>query len=308
MRIKNFFVFGCIFLLVACSENKQEVVVDVQDIVTINKDQTLKQSTSEENKYYFGFDLRSSPQEDAKQYLPFLNYLKDATGYTFELKFTAKDNEITGDLANGLIDFAAIGAGSYISASTHHNLNSLVRGKNNKGKAEYRSFIVVAKDSKIKNLDDLKGKTFAFGGKSSTQGHIIPRIILSKAGITLDDFKNFTYTGSHQKCANAVIAKKADACGMQDTMASTMAQQGLIKILFKSEYYPSSGIVASQQVPVDVRNKVTQALLNFEPEGKHQALLYNWHKTEMPKGFVASSDKDYKDLRDWANKLGLLEE
>lgn len=305
--MKYFGLFCAIFLLAACSDSSDEVIVDMKDTVLLEKDAGPLPAARQTGTYFFGFDLRSSPQEDARQYLPFLNYLQQETGYTFELKFTAKGQTITDNLAQGVTHFAAIGAGSYIAADEKNRPVSLVRGKNNQGRAEYRSFIVVSKESGINNLADLKGKIFAFGGKSSTQGYIIPRIILSKSGIKLGDFKDYIYTGSHYNCVNAVISKKADACGMQDIMAESMAAQNLVRILYKSEYYPSSGIVASQSVPAEVCKKVKQALLNFDPEGKHKALLYHWDNTEMPKGFVSSSDADYKNLREWANKLGLLE-
>ena len=35
-----------------------------------------KKKERERRTFYFGFDLRSSPQEDATQYLPFLNYIE----------------------------------------------------------------------------------------------------------------------------------------------------------------------------------------------------------------------------------------
>ena len=47
---------------------------------------------------------------------------------------------------------------------------------------------------------------------SSTQGHIIPRIILSEYGILLKDLAGYEYTGSHAKCATAVAASTGSAC------------------------------------------------------------------------------------------------
>ena len=93
---------------------------------------------------------------------------------------------------------------------------------------------------------------------------------------------------------------------MQDTLAVAMEEQGVLRILYTSDYYPSSGIVANKDVPPQVREKVRQALLNFDPKGRHKESLYHWDRTEMPNGFVATNEKDYQPLKEWMTKLGFL--
>lgn len=251
----------------------------------------------------FGFDVRASLQEDAKQYLPFLKYLEKETGYKFKLRFTPKDGRVVTDLGKGVVQLAAIGATSYIQAADKYSVKPLVRGLNKDGSAEYRSYLVVRPDSSIKDITDIYDKRFAFGSRTSTQGHLIPRIILQKQQIQLQDLKSFFYTGSHQKCAEAVISGKADVCGMQDTMADELAARNQIRILYRSEYFPSSGIAVNGNVPKKVQNKVRQALLAFKPKGRDAKGLYHWVKTEMPNGFVKAEDSDYQALRQWMSKL-----
>ena len=258
---------------------------------------------SSETTFYFGFDLRSSPQEDAKQYLPFLDYLSKATGYTFKLRFTPKDGKIVDDLGKGIVQFAAIGATSYIQASTQYGVTPLVRGLNQHGKAEYRSYLVVHKDSKINKFSDFYSKRMAFGNSSSTQGHLIPRMVMAKKEISLEDFETYAFTGSHQNCADAVIAGKADICGMQDTMAENLAKQGKLRIFMKSEYFPSSGIAGTKNLSTEVLTKVKQALLDFKPQGRDAKNLYHWDRTEMVNGFKSAKDVDYNELRAWMQKL-----
>lgn len=258
------------------------------------------------NTYLFGFDLRSNPQEDARQYLPFLEYLARATGYQFKLRFTPKNSSIAADLGSGRVDFAAVGAVSYLEAARKSSTNILARGVNAKGNSTYRSYIVVRPNSPLRNLNQLRGRTLAFGSASSTQGHLIPRILLGQHGLTLDDLASYSYTGSHQNCADAVVANKADACGMQDTLAQSLADQGLVRILYRSDPYPSSGIAASPSVPAEAREKVQKALLDFQPQGRDIGKLYNWDRTEMPRGFVAADASDYHDLEKWLLKFDLL--
>jgi len=256
-------------------------------------------------QFLFGFDLRSSPQEDARQYLSFLNYLQQQTGYRFKLRFTPRDGEIVEDLGNGVVQFAAIGAVSYILAADKYNVKPLVRGLNTENKAEYRSMFIVRLNSRMRKLDDLIGKRLAFGNLSSTQGHLIPRIVLSKNNIKLSQLSEYDYMGSHQKCADAVISGRFDVCGLQDTMANELERQHKVRILHRSEYYPSSGVAVNKDVAEDVIVKVMQAMLDFQPKGKDASKLYNWNKTEMPNGFVVADNNDYASLRKWLLKISL---
>lgn len=256
----------------------------------------------------FGFDLRASPEEDAKQYLPFLNYLEKATGLRFELRLTPRDAAIVDDLGKGVIQFAATGADTYIQAHARYGAIPLVRGLNAEGRAEYQSVIVVAPDSPLRKIKELRGKRFAFGSATSTQGHLIPRIILSEHGVLLDDLAGHEHTGSHQNCANAVAAGRFDAGGIQDLLGRRLAEEGLVRIIHTSEFYPSSGIAANRNVPPEVIEKVKRALIDFKPKGKDAEGLYHWDWTEMANGFSEARDADYAKLRKWSIKFGLLDD
>lgn len=293
------------YLLSGCESNPNGKKIDLTEKVS---QEELRQTyiMKDSQVLTFGFDLRRSLEEDARQYVPFLKYLEKATGLKFQMHFTAKDAKIADDLGTGVLQFAAVGADTYITANEKYGAIPIVRGLNTKNKAEYQSVLIIAPDSSIKTIEELRGKRFAFGSKTSTQGHLIPRIILAQHGIMLEDFSAYDWTGSHRNCANSVSAGDFDVCGMQDLLGQELASAGLIKILHTSKYYPSSGIAANQNVPADIVEKVQTALINFKPNGKHAQGLYNWDKTEMPNGFQEAQDADYNDLREWSKKLGLL--
>ena len=301
-------IFACGVAASGCNENGSAPLVDLSERLD-NHETTAaaNHNTTPETVYRFGFDLRASPQEDARQYLPFLDYLKRSTGYDFKLHFTAADRHIIDDLGNNVVQFAAIGASSYILAKQRYNAIPIARGLNHENKAEYRSALIVASDSPIKRIADLKGKRMAFGNITSTQGHLIPRIILSEHRLELSDLAGYEYTGSHSHCADAVISGRSDVCGMQDTMAQHLAAQGLVEILHLSDYFPSSGIAANQNIAPEVIDKLKEALLAFAPQGRHAPGLYHWDRTEMPNGFVTAKDEDYDKLRYWSVTLGIVE-
>lgn len=294
-------------LLSGCSDRDKEKMIDLSDVIS-NEDARALAARENGSVLWFGFDLRSSPQEDAKQYLPFLKYLEASTGYRFELAFIPRSENVVETLGKAKVQFAAIGAGTYLHARAKHGVIPLARGLSAEGGAQYRSVIVVEPDGPIRSIADLRNRRFAFGSVTSTQGHLIPRIVLFMNGITLKDLRSYDYTGSHQNCATAVLAGRADACGMQDTMGQELAHAGLVRILYTSKRYPTSGIAANRHVSPEILARVKQALLEFEPQGRHAQGLYHWEKTEMPQGFVEARDSDYAELREWARKLGYFSE
>jgi len=259
-----------------------------------------------QNVLVFGFDRRLEPKEDVKMYVSFLRYLEKATGYRWKLYISEKDGGIVHDLGTGKVHFAAIGTLSYLQAHELYGVRCLVRGLNAQGKDRYQAVIFTRPQSDITSLADLKGRTFAFGSYTSTQGHLIPRMMLAQIGIELKDLKNYEYTGSHADCANAVISGRYDAGGMQDTLARSLEAKGLIRILAVSDYYPASGISVNKDVPPKVVEKVKKALLAFDPQGKDAEGLYHWERSEMPLGFIEARDEDYEELRRWARVFGLL--
>jgi len=304
VKILTFFLVAC--CLIACDTKPKSEKIDMQkrvNSILLQEPQPEKQT----DEFVFGFDLRRSIVEDTRQYVPFLKYLEEATHLKFKLRFTPQDAHIADDLGKGRLQFAAIGAGTYIVAHEKYEVIPLVRGLNTKNRAEYQSVLITPPNSSINTIDDLRGKRFAFGSKTSTQGHLIPRIILAQHNIMLKDLSGFAWTGSHSNCANEVAAGKFDAGGMQDTLGFELAEAGIIKILFTSRYYPSSGIAANHDVPAEIIEKVKKALIDFAPLGRQADRLYGWDKTEMPNGFVEADDEDYTELRDWSKKLGLID-
>jgi phosphonate transport system substrate-binding protein len=295
-----------ILLLNACGTEQAPPYLDLSLPASLEELAAAAQPTETHQTFQFGFDLRHGPKEDARQYLPLLDYLARTTGHQFNLRFTANADQLLTELARGELQFAAIGAGSYLTASRQVPIVPLVRGVNAAGEAGYRAVMVVAADSELQQMQDLKGRRLAFGSATSTQGHWIPRIMLHQAGLKLQDLGGYFFSGSHRNCADAVISGKADACGLQDTLAQRFIEAALVKQLAVSDLYPSSGIFAHTQVPLEIRAAARQALIDFDPQKNHPVHLYNWEATEMAGGFAAVSIEDYTNLRTWAERLELL--
>jgi len=294
----------CLVSLLGCDNEPSPLKVDLTEIAT---EAELKH-TKPGDLYRFGFDLRSSPQEDSRQYQSLLTYLHKKTGLQFSLAFVRTDLPVYEQLAVGSIDFAAAGGVTIVKSMFNGAGFPIAQGVARTGKTTYQAAIIVSPDSPIKSLHDLKGKKMAFGNENSTQGHLLPRIMLENSGIDLTQLGGYSYTGSHQRCADSVIAKAGDACGLQDIMAEDLARQGKVRIVALSDEFPSSGIVAANRIPPSVREQIQQALLEFRPLGEDADALYHWEKTEMANGFSNVTPETYRPIEAGMRKLGMLKE
>lgn len=291
-----------LLLLNACTKVERQIKLTVPT----SEQPVMANMPKSSEVYTFGFDKRMDLAEDVRMYAPFLRYLEKTTDLHFRLQPLGPDENLIDALGTGQISLAAIGTLSYLQAHQKYGVKAIARGVTEQGKAEYQALIITAPGNAIRSLTDLKGKTFAFGADTSTQGHLIPLVMLKRAGINLADLAGYTFTGSHFETANAVMSGRYAAGGIQDTLGRELASKGLVRIIAQSEEFPSSTISVSPTMPQAAVEKIQQALLEFQPLGKDKDLLYHWEQTEMPRGFDPTDDNAFAGVRVWAQKLGLL--
>ncbi len=78
----------------------------------------------------------------------------------------------------------------------------------------FKSYVIANKSLGAKSLEDLKGKTFTFGNKTSTSGHIMARYSLEQKGIDAEKFfAKVAYSGNHTNTVLNVAGGAVD-CGV----------------------------------------------------------------------------------------------
>ncbi len=259
------------------------------------------------NTLWFGFDLRLGPKEEVRIYTPFLKYLERATGKRFRIKFTEQYEDTVDNLGKGVTHFAALGTLNYVIGAKKYGIKYLASGVNKDGDPRYYSMIITRPDSLIQEVEDIRGKCFAFGAEMSTQGHLIPRKMLEDAGINLEDLGRHIYTGSHINAAKVVLNGECDAAGIQDILANRLVSEGKAKVIEISGPYPSSLIAYNSTIDTKIVGAVRSALLAFEPMGRHSDILFDWDKTEMPLGFTEINELELNKVMALAEEFGMME-
>jgi len=147
------------------------------------------------------------------------------------------------------------------------------------GSTSYKGQIIVRADGGIESLEDLKGKTFCWVDPNSTSGYIIPRIMLLANGIDPDkDFAKQVEAGSHNNVVTAVYNGDCDAGATYSDARSSVEKdvadvKDKVVVLATTTDIPNDNVSFAKNVPDDIRQKITDALLEIAATDEGKAAL-----------------------------------
>ncbi|GAA0396417.1 hypothetical protein GCM10009133_01880 [Cocleimonas flava] len=190
-------------------------------------------------------------------------------------------------LVNKKIDFSRLGGASYVEVKRRSPNVSILAAESNKGQPYYDGVIGVLKDSPIKKLEDLKGKSFAFGNKSSTIGRYLSQKFLFENGISADDLAGYNYLGRHDNVAIAIIREVYDAGAFKEDILRNKNFSKRIRALARFKAPTQSWVAREGLDPVYLKG-LKKGLLNTP---KEVFIIKNRD------GFIESKDSNFKSLR-----------
>ena len=248
------------------------------------------------------------PSEDSRAMLASSQQLLDALDKNLGIKvkgFVAADyNGVIEAMRSGHVEVAYLGPFSYVLGTTVANIEAFATAETSKsGRTFYHSQIITRKDSGIKDIKDLKGKTFAFVDPSSTSGHLFPKAGLLKLGIDPEAyFGRVLFTGSHDANALAVANKRIDAATIADRIFDAAVQKNLVKredihVVWSSDPIPESPTVWRKNLSPELKAKIKAAFLNIRD--------ITWADQGKLNRFVETNDAAYDVIRDTAKALNL---
>lgn len=243
-------------------------------------------------------------------YRPLAAYLSKKLDRAIELRTVDTWEGLAKSLANGETDIALMGPWGYVLANNQAGAQAVATILYD-GKPTYFAVVITNPTSGLNKLEDLKGKTFAFGDKGSTSGYLIPTHQFMKMGINDPEkfFSKTIYT-KHQAIETEVTRGELDAGADYDRNRNAMIEQGLIKaadskIIWTSAPLPNDAVAVSADLIKDrvLVAKLQAALEQVGTELKKNPTLLPAHYT----GFVKSDNKSYVSIRDAGLATGKLQ-
>ncbi len=203
------------------------------------------------------------------------HYLGKKLGHPVEFVTRRSYREEMNLLKSGRIDFAWICGYPFVMKRDPEFLQ-LLSVPIYHGKPLYHSFIIVAKDSPYKTIDDLKGKIFAFSDPESNSGYLFPQYLLASQGKTPERyFREIFFTYNHAETVEAVAEQVADGGAVDSYIWKFVNDKypelaGKTRVIMQSPAFGFPPLVARIGADPKIVRKMKDILLGMssDPEGK----------------------------------------
>jgi phosphonate transport system substrate-binding protein len=176
-------------------------------------------------------------------------------------------------LANGSIDLGWLSATDMVRAREADAAELLLVGEIN-GKREYSSLWLCLAEKPYSSIEDLRGKPVAFASRTSTSGHLVPRLDLKKRGLIDKDPEEFFGAGNvwfgtgYMSGVERVLAGEAEAAAVSDYVFEkgkhmTPEQKKRLRVLSRQGPVPTHVLAVSNRLVPAARESLRDGLLKF---------------------------------------------
>ena len=213
-------------------------------------------------------------------------------------------------LRNDEADISFMGALPYVLA--HDQVGAqVILGEVYRGSPIYHGRIFVRRDSGIKTIDDLRGKSIAFADPISESGYLYPLEIFVEAGLLernqdpQEFFSTVYFAGGYQQAMQAVVNGYADAAGASQFSDLLLAPDQLEEMVWiaESDDIPSHAVIARANLDAERVEAFKQAMLKLN-DPAYQHLLQHVYS---PDGYIEVSHEDYVSVEEVARLYGYIE-
>tara|TARA_Y100001951_G_scaffold67635_1_gene54565 strand:- start:21051 stop:21902 length:852 start_codon:yes stop_codon:yes gene_type:complete len=247
-----------------------------------------------------------APTELLRKFKPLGAYLEQELGMKVEFVPVADYAAVVEALAADRIDMAWLGGFTFVQARLKTgNAVPLVQREQD---AEFTSKFITSNPA-VKSLQDLKGKTFAFGSVSSTSGSLMPRYFMLQDGIKPEDFfSRVAYSGAHDATAAWVQAGKADAGVLNASVWQKLVDAGKVdtdkvKVFATTPTYYDYNWTVRGNLDADLQAKIKAAFLALDPAKPEQKAILDLQAASR---FIETQPANYEGIEEAARAAGLL--
>ncbi len=239
--------------------------------------------------YVFGVVPQFEQRQLFSIWQPILAEISKRSGISLHMATTMSVHDFEQELARGKFDFIYANPYHVLKERTNHGYIPLLRGA-----APLRGILMVPKDSRLKSVKELDGKTLAVPTANALGASIMIQADLEKLyGIHLKIKDVKTHASVFLHVANGLV----DAGGSVQKMLNEQKPevQNRLKVIYTSRDMPSHPVAAHPRVPEEIRKRVQRAFLDFAATPEGAELLGNVPMIPA----VATSMEDYLPMEDW---------
>lgn len=249
---------------------------------------------------------------------PLEKLLGDKLGIPVKVSVSTNYNTVIEAMASKQVDIGFLPPNAYVLAHDEKKAADLLLqaqryGIDDKTGAEtkdlvdfYKAMIIVKADSPIKELKDLKGKSIAWQGVTSSAGFVWPANEMKKAGIDPEkDVKGIEVKG-HDKGVLAVLNGQTDAAAIFQDARNTVKKDvpdvfEKTRVVAFTAPIPNDTITVRNDMDQAWRDKIAQAFIDIGKDPEGSKIIYDVYSH---RGYVKSDDKKFDIVREYSKGIG----
>jgi phosphonate transport system substrate-binding protein len=248
-----------------------------------------------------------APTELLRKFKPLGAYLEQQLGMKVEFVPVSDYAAVVEAIAADRIDLAWLGGFTFVQTrlKTGNAIPLVQRAEDEKFTSK-----IISADPAVQSLQDLKGKTFAFGSVSSTSGSLMPRYFMLQDGIKPEEFfSRIAYSGAHDATAAWVQAGKADGGVLNASVWNKLVAAGKVdtdkvKVIATTPPYFDYNWTVRGTLDAGLRDKIQAAFLALDPaKPEHKAIL----DLQAASRFILTKAENYQGIEEAARAAGLLQ-
>jgi phosphonate transport system substrate-binding protein len=135
------------------------------------------------------------------------DWLEKETGFKFTITIPTSYIAVVEAIGSKRVDIAYLNTTSYMLAKDKYGAEPEFITINADGNSSYKGQFIVRKESRIKKLEDIKGKKIAYVDPTSASGYILPAYLLKSKGIKPS---REVFAGKHDAVVMMVYQKQVD--------------------------------------------------------------------------------------------------
>lgn len=234
-----------------------------------------------------------------ERYKVLADYIEKQTGITIKYVILTRYGNILDNFKSAGMDGAFWGSFTGALAMRKLGIEFLARPVNLNGNSTYCGYIFVRKDSKIKNVRDMKQKKIVFVDRATTAGYVFPLAYFKKQGIDDMDayFRESYFAGSHDAAIQAVLDRKADVGCAKDTIYNLLAGDNpdlnaKLDIIAASPMVPSNGLGVRKDLSAEIKRRLRDVLVGMDKNPAGLKALQQFHALR----FTPTGNGDYEPV------------
>jgi phosphonate transport system substrate-binding protein len=292
---KRLLFFGILVIFVfgfsGCAKKEESKRID------LTKKEEIK-ITTEEKPLRIAVSAMISPKETLAYYKEILDYLGKKLKMPVELVQRETYAEVNDLMERREIEVGFVCAGPYLDGKRKFGMELLVAPVVH-GETVYYSYLIVHKDSPLRNFEELRAKSFAFTDPNSNTGCLVPRYELAKIKETPDSFfGKYIFTKSHDNSIKAIAEEVVDAAAVDSLIweyanAINPEFTSQTKIIKKLGPFGIPPVAVHPNCDPEMKEEIKQILLDMDKDEDGRRIL---GKIFIDK-FIIIDDSQYDSVR-----------